>query len=115
MIKETINVDFKNVYIIPIIDIEDNILWPNHVVKYTPEFDSIYSNNPLVKKLFSDAGYKVNSIEMVKREKYTGTNVRKSLKNDTGEWEKLVPEKVRELIYEFDGVERIKSIHSNDY
>lgn len=115
MIKETVDVDFENVYIIPIIDIEDNILWPEHVTKYTPEFDIIYSNNPLVKKLFSDAGYNVNKIEMVNRNKYTGTNARESMKNSTEKWKDLVSVEVKELIQEFNGVERLKTIHADDY
>lgn len=115
MIKKSIDADFKDVYVIPIIDIEDNILWPNHVDKYTPEFDCVYSNNPLVQKLFTDAGYIVKEIDMVKRDIYTGTNVRNHMKEDNDKWKNIVPMTVEKLIEEFNGVERLQLIHGDDY
>lgn len=82
IIKKSLNVDFKSVYVITLPDIDDNILWPSHVDKYTPEFNLLYSNNPLVEKLFSDAGYNVKNTGMIQRSKYSGTNVRKYILED---------------------------------
>ncbi len=115
MIKKSIDVNFENVYIIPIIDIEDNILWPNHVTKYTPDFNCVYSNNPLVKKLFEDSGYTVKNIEMIERDIYTGTNVRNYLINDNDKWRKLVCDNVELLIEKFNGQNRLQLIVGDDY
>lgn len=114
MIKKSIDVDFESVYIIPIMDIDDNILWPNHVSKYTPEFNYVYSNNPFVKKLFSDANYSVKSIDKFNRDEYSGTNVREYMKNNNPEWKNLVSDEVVELITEFNGVKRLQSIHKTE-
>ncbi|MDI6896163.1 nicotinamide-nucleotide adenylyltransferase [Methanocella conradii] len=96
-------------YVIPISDIYRNALWVAHVRSMTPPFSTVYSNNPLVSRLFREAGYEVAYSPMYNRHEYSGTEIRRRIL--AGEaWETLVPEAVVEVIREIKGVERLKAV-----
>jgi len=96
-------------YVIPINDLYQNALWVAHVRSLTPPFSDVYSNNPLVSRLFQESGYEVNYSPMYNREEYSGTEIRRRML--AGEqWEKLVPDEVVEVIKEIKGVERLKAV-----
>ncbi len=96
-------------YVIPISDIYRNALWVAHVRSMTPPFTAVYSNNPLVSRLFHEAGYEVRYSPMYNREEYSGTEIRRRML--AGEaWEKLVPAEVVDVLREIKGVERLKAV-----
>ncbi|MDH7593490.1 MAG: nicotinamide-nucleotide adenylyltransferase [Methanomicrobiales archaeon] len=100
-------------YVIPIEDIQRNALWVAHVTSMTPPFEIVYSSNPLVVQLFSEAGWEVSSPDMYKRETHSGTAIRERMLR--GEpWEHLVPRAVVEVIREIRGVERLIQIAKDD-
>jgi nicotinamide-nucleotide adenylyltransferase len=78
-----------------------------------PRFDVVYSNNPLVVQLMSEAGIQIRRSPMYRRDQYSGTVIRK-LMRENGEWSKLVPSSVAALIREIDGVERLISVSKSD-
>ena len=41
-----------NCYLVPIVDINQYSLWVAHVESMVPPFDTVYSNNPLTRRLF---------------------------------------------------------------
>ena len=103
----------KRVYVIPLEDIYRNSLWVSHVCSMVPPFDVVYTNNPLVYRLFKEAGFKVKSTKMYNRKEYQGTEIRrKMLEGD--DWEKYVPKAVAEVIKEIDGISRIREIAAKD-
>jgi nicotinamide-nucleotide adenylyltransferase len=96
-------------YITPIQDVACNSLWVAQVKMLTPPFEVIYSGNPLVQRLFIEAGYKVTTPPLYNRSVYSGTEVRnRMLAND--EWKSLLPSSVVEVIEEIEGVNRIQHI-----
>ncbi len=98
-----------NYYVIPIPDIYRNAIWVSHVVSMTPPFSMVYSNNPLVSRLFTENGHEVKYSPMYNREEYSGTEIRRRML--AGEsWKKLVPKAVVEVIDEIKGVERLKAV-----
>jgi nicotinamide-nucleotide adenylyltransferase len=100
-------------YVIPIEDIRRNALWVAHVRAMTPPFDTVYSSNPLVVRLFGEAGINVNSPSMYERATHSGTEIRRRMLS--GEpWESLVPPKVVRVIREIDGVGRLREIARDD-
>jgi len=100
-------------YVIPIEDIKRNALWVAHIVSMTPPFDTVYTSNPLVIRLFSEAGIPVCSPEMFKRESHSGTSIRERMR--TGEsWEDLVPGVVVDVVTEIDGIDRIRDLDRCD-
>lgn len=100
-------------YVIPIEDIQRNALWVSHVASMTPPFEIVYSSNPLVIQLFTEAGWRVSSPEMYKRDTHSGTAIRQRMLR--GErWEHLVPKAVVDVIKEIRGVERLIQIAKED-
>lgn len=101
-------------YVIPIEDVQRNALWAAHVRSMTPPFDLCYSSNPLVVRLFREAGVSVQSPEMYERERHSGTEIRRRMRS--GEpWESLVPSAVVGVIREIDGVRRLCQVAEDDH
>ncbi len=98
-----------NFFLVPIVDINRYSLWVAHVASLVPPFDSVYTNNPLTRRLFVEAGYEVRNAPMFNREIYSGTEVRRRIVQG-GRWEELVPRGVVETIYEVKGDERLQDI-----
>ncbi|MHB1493036.1 MAG: nicotinamide-nucleotide adenylyltransferase [Thermoplasmataceae archaeon] len=102
-----------NFYIIPIEDVNSNPLWVAHVESLTPNFQSIYSNNPLVRRLFKEKGYDVQAVKLTNRDEWSGTKIRKKIL-DGEPWEDQVPPAVSNIILEVDGVNRIRELAEVD-
>ncbi len=100
-------------YVVPIEDINRNSVWVSHVKSMSPAFDVAYSNNPLVVRLFTEAGVEVRQSPMFRREVLEGTELRERIIHDRS-WRQLVPGPVAEVINEIDGVERIQQIADTD-
>jgi nicotinamide-nucleotide adenylyltransferase len=110
--KATADMDLIT-YAVPIEDLNRNAVWVSHVQSMSPRFDVAYSNNPLVVRLFGEAGVEVRQSPMYRREEFEGTEVRDRIAED-GDWESLVPDAVVETIEEIDGVARIQQISDSD-
>lgn len=102
-----------NYCIVPIEDLNRYSLWVAQVVSMSPPFSTVYSNNPLTRRLFSESGYEVKDSPLYNREVYSGTAVRKKML-DGDEWQSLVPRKVAEIIDEIDGVQRLREISGGE-
>ncbi|MEM2586237.1 MAG: nicotinamide-nucleotide adenylyltransferase [Archaeoglobaceae archaeon] len=104
----------KKVYIIPLEDIYRNSLWVAHVCSMVPPFEVVYTNNPLVYRLFKEANFNVVKTGMINRHEYHGTEIRKKML-EGDDWEKFVPKAVAEVIKEIGGIERIREIAGKDF
>ena len=100
-------------YAIPLVDVERNSVWVSHVKAMTPKFDVVYSNNPLVIQLFSEANVQVRRPPMYRRDAYSGTRIRE-LMLANGDWEMLVPHQVASVIREIGGTERLWNVSRDD-
>jgi len=100
-------------YVVPIEDLERNSVWVSHVQSMSPSFDVAFSNNPLVIRLFEEAGVEVRQSPMFHREVLEGTELRERM-IDGADWESLVPDPATDVIKECDGVQRIQQVTSSD-
>ena len=100
-------------YIIPIQDVACNSIWVAHVKMLTPPFECVYSGNPLVQRLFIEAGNKVTEPPLFNREIFSGTEVRRRILTDEN-WESLVPKSVINVIKEIDGISRMKYLSKKE-
>jgi nicotinamide-nucleotide adenylyltransferase len=96
-------------YVVPIEDLNRNSVWVSHVRSMSPRFDVAYSNNPLVVRLFGEAGVEVRQSEMFNREELKGSEIREHMRDDE-EWRAYLPEPVVEVVEEVDGVGRIQQV-----
>jgi len=100
-------------YVVPLEDIERNAVWVSHVESMCPPFEVVYSNNPLVIRLFEEAGYEVRDPPMVERGRLRGTLIRERI-IDGEPWRDRVPDPVVEAMAEIDGVGRLRDIADTD-
>ncbi len=109
-------IDLSRVMVIPVPD----TLPPNYhsvyvaqVQTYCPDFDVVYTHNPLVKTLFQKAGYEVREHETFDRDKYWGTTIRDKMIQGRS-WKSLVPPSVAEYIESVGGVSRLRQLSGSD-
>lgn len=108
MIESSFKPNSGGYTIVPIPDVNDDNRWVKHVVNIIPNFDVVYTNGRLEKKLFMEAGVRVENIPFFDRKKLTATEVRRRIIEDEN-WEELIPKGTRDVILRVDGVRRIKS------
>ena len=99
--------------IIPVIDVHRNSLWVSHIETYVPPFEVVFTNNPLPARLFSERGYRVESVPMIARDRYEARAIR-TLMAEGGDWQARVPKAVPGIIEAVDGVERLRDLAGSD-
>ena len=107
-------IDSSRVSVIPIPDTwESHSLWVSRVVSYSGNFDAVFSNQPLVTRLFKEAGFKIVNIPLYKRKTLSGTELRRRmLKGD--DWEPFVPKAVAKFIREHKLLQRVRDLAESD-
>lgn len=99
----------NRVIICSVPDINNNFVWPRHVMSLVPKFDIVYSGNELVLMLFESAGVSVHRILEKNREEYQGTMIRRKILR--GEpWEQYVPKIVARMLKQLGFEERIRRL-----
>jgi len=105
--------DDSRVWVVPVPDVHLHMLWVSALEGYTPHFDVVYSNEPLTRRLFTEAGYKVKGIRFFERKIYASTIIREKMLKDEP-WTGLVPKSVADFIAEIDGVNRLRDLNRTD-
>lgn len=99
--------------IIPVPNIANFTLWPQHIETYIPPFEKIYTGSPIVAQLFTDYNRKLKTpYEIVRIEKtlpVSATKIRAQILSD-GNWEEMVSQTTAKLIRQWNGIQRIKQI-----
>jgi nicotinamide-nucleotide adenylyltransferase len=99
--------------VVGIPDVNFNAVWAKHLMAVSPGFDVVYSNNPLVARLFSEEGVRVMKIGRVERERFDGTHIRKLMVSG-GAWEELLPAAAAKVARRCGAAERLKDILAGD-
>lgn len=107
-------VELSRVILVPIPDILMNAVWPKYVEMFVPPFKYAIARNPLVVRLFKEAGYEVLMPPPYERELYNSTKIRAMMVMGDERWKTLVPPSVAKLIVEFKGIERLREIAGKD-
>jgi len=110
---EEAGMDYSRVWVVPVPDVHLHMMWVSAVEGYTPSFDVVYSNEPLTRRLFIEAGYKVKAIRFHERKLYSSTEIRERMLRGEN-WEKLVPKNVAVFIKEIDGINRLRDLTKSD-
>ncbi|MFP3871966.1 MAG: nicotinamide-nucleotide adenylyltransferase [Candidatus Natronoplasma sp.] len=110
MIKKVLEEErIDDVEIYPIPDLECHPAWPYYVEAILPEFQKVFGNSHTVLKLFEKVGYETQELERIERDRYSGTEIRKRIR-EGGDWKDLVPKAVVEYLEEIDMEERMKPV-----
>jgi len=110
---EEAGVESSCFWVVPVPDVHLHMMWVSAVEGYAPRFDVVYSNEPLTRRLFIEAGYEVKSVRFYKRKVYSSTEIREKMLEGKS-WEKLVPKSVAEFVKEIDGVNRLRDLTKSD-
>jgi len=110
---EEAGIDYSRVWVVPVPDVHLHMMWVSAVEGYTPKFDVVYSNEPLTRRLFIEAGYKVKAIRFHERKLYSSTEIRERMLRDES-WNELVPKSVVSFINKIDGVNRLRDLTKSD-
>lgn len=117
MIRAALNeaeIPCERYIIVPVPDTNGaHSIWVSRVLSYVPRFDVVFSNEPLTRRLFIEAGFKVEGIPFFKREVLSATEIRRRMLEGS-DWEELVPRSVVNIIKAINGVERLKSLVLSD-
>jgi len=105
--------DMERLWIVPVPDVNLHMLWVSALEGYTPKFNIVYSNEPLTRRLFMEAGYSVCDLPYFDRKIYNSTLVREKIIQDNS-WTTLVPKAVADFIKEIDGVNRLRDLARSD-
>lgn len=106
-------VDYAKLWVVPVPDVHLHMLWVSAVEGYTPKFNVVFSNEPLTRRLFMEAGYEVKELPLFDRQLYMSTLIRERMVKGNN-WRELVPKAVADFIDEIDGVNRVRDLARTD-
>lgn len=98
----------ERVYIIPVINDENNSTWYARLSTLIPEFHVLYSGNEFVKCLVGTR-VTIQTPKFAKKRIYNGSNIRNLIAREKP-WNHLVPSSVALLIEKADGIRRIQTL-----
>ncbi len=98
---------------IPLPDAELHKVWVAHLMSQTPEFQVVFTNEPLTGRLLKEAGLRVEKIPLYQRDELTATEVRRRMLDD-GDWEALLPKRVGAYIRKIGGEDRMRELAASD-
>jgi nicotinamide-nucleotide adenylyltransferase len=110
---EECGVDYSRVWVVPVPDVHLHMMWVSALEGYAPRFEVVFSNEPLTRRLFLEAGYRVKSIRLFDRKVYSSTAIRQRMIAGKG-WERFVPKSVAAFIGEIDGIGRLRDLARSD-
>lgn len=111
-VLDDLEVSRKKWYAVGIPDVKFHPAWVQLTKSLSPPFSRIYSNDPLTRILFEDAGHEVKDIPFLKKEQYSGTEIRRRMLANE-EWSDLVPKATFQVIKEIKGDERVRTLCAN--
>ena len=81
-----------------------------YVMAYVPPVDAVATANMPVRRAFRDAGYRVVTPPLVRRNELCGEYIRVLMLRDDPRWRSLVPHPVAAVIDSINGADRVKEI-----
>ena len=110
-----LNLFNENILVVPLLDINNNNQWVSYILSILPHFEFVYSNNPLVKLLIDkNPQLEILDIKLIKRNEFSSTNIRKKIIIEDESWKELVPKSIVNVIIDLQGINRIKTLSTND-
>ncbi|MEN2999990.1 MAG: nicotinamide-nucleotide adenylyltransferase [Acidilobaceae archaeon] len=86
----------------------------HYVLSYVPKVETIMTRNPVISKIFLDAGIKVVQPPLFNREEWRGEVIRRKIARGDESWKQAVTASTARFIEGIGGVERIRWMHAGD-
>ncbi|MFB5601624.1 MAG: nicotinamide-nucleotide adenylyltransferase [Nitrosopumilus sp.] len=108
MILSSIDDSIQNkISIFPIPDLDNHVKWIQNIDTIVPDYEIIFSNDPMTEHLYSKRNVQVIAIPFLKRDQLSGTRLRDLIKSDQ-KWDDLVPEGTKLILENLDAKNRLK-------
>ncbi len=111
---ETTGIGLEQIVTSAVPTLETNIGCTYYVLSFVPKIEALVSRNPIISRIFKDAGYRIEKPPLFNRDIYRGTYIRELIARGDDRWKKLVPPGIPEYIEEIGGVQRIREIIQED-
>jgi len=85
-----------------------------YVLSYVPHIDYILSRNPVITRIFRDAGVNVVKPPLFNRDEWRGDRIRTLMARRNPRWKDAVTQSTAEFIESIGGVERVAELYSSD-
>ncbi len=99
----------SGVEIVPVADIRRHALWVRYLEGLLPPFREVYTNNPLTRLLFEQAGYPVESPALIERDRLEGAKIREALATNSP-WRDRLPGSVGRYLDEIGAPARLATL-----
>lgn len=96
-----------SIYFIP--DLDNHVRWIEMIDDIVPQFQIVFSNDPLTDHLYSKRSIQVVPIPFLNRDDLSGTNIRNLIASDQ-KWEHLVPEGTKNFLIQNSAKDRLKNL-----
>ena len=108
MILSSIDDSIQNkISIFPIPDLDNHVKWIQNIDTIVPDYEIIFSNDPMTEHLYSKRNVQVIAIPFLKRDQLSGTRLRDLIKSDQ-KWDDLVPDGTKLILENLDAKNRLK-------
>lgn len=97
----------NKISIFPIPDLDNHVKWIQNIDTIVPDYEIIFSNDPMTEHLYSKRNVQVFAIPFLKRDQLSGTRLRDLIKSDQ-KWDDLVPEGTKLILENLDAKNRLK-------
>nr|MEB3816608.1 nicotinamide-nucleotide adenylyltransferase [Desulfurococcales archaeon] len=94
--------------------LETNFGCVHYVLSYVPRIDFILARNPIIVKIFRDAGLNVVKPPLFNRDEWRGDRIRALMARRDPRWRSAVTPSTGEFIESIGGVERVAELYSSD-
>lgn len=98
------------IILVPLRDINNNSLWVSHVCAHVPPFETVYTNNWLVKHLFYQAKISAQNIAFHDRDSHEATKIRNLIISGNQNWKKHVPKEIANWLVKNKAEERLRQL-----
>lgn len=85
-----------------------------YVLSYVPRVDTILTRNPVIAKIFMDAGISVEKPPLFNRDEWRGERIRSLIARGDDRWKETVTPSTARFIEDVGGVERIRWTMASD-
>lgn len=102
--------DLARLIMVPVPDVNDNRIWVEHVFMHIPVVEDVFSNNQLVKMLFSKHGILVQAIDYFDRGPKEGSHIRKLMAEGDRTWTTHVPKDAIKYLDSVEAEQRMKKL-----
>ena len=94
--------------------LETSIGSVHYVLSYVPKVDTILTRNPVISKIFMDAGIGVMKPPLFNREEWRGERIRRLMAHGDPRWIETVTPTTAEYILSIGAIERIRMALASD-